>query len=161
MTARVSNHDIDQAAADWAARLDRGALTERENAALQVWLNGDSRNQGAFLRAQAIATMSQSAQALGEGFDPGRFTAAGPGGLGPEMSPPSKMKKADTLRDPSRRKELAWTGAVAEASSLAIFGFSASDAGTVYETGRGGITIIPLQGVSTMFMHTSAKGRVN
>src|SRR3546814_8322129 len=93
MTARVSNHDIDQAAADWAARLDRGALTERENAALQVWLNGDSRNQGAFLRAQAIATMSQSAQALGEGFDPGRFTAAGPGGLGPEMSPPSKMKQ--------------------------------------------------------------------
>src|SRR3546814_2620029 len=107
MTARVSNHDIDQAAADWAARLDRGALTERENAALQVWLNGDSRNQGAFLRAQAIATMSQSAQALGEGFDPGRFTAAGPGGLGPEMSPPSKMKQADPLRDPSRRKALA------------------------------------------------------
>src|SRR3546814_13156878 len=106
MTARVSNHDIDQAAADWAARLDRGALTERENAALQVWLNGDSRNQGAFLRAQAIATMSQSAQALGEGFDPGRFTAAGPGGLGPEMSPPSKMTQADPLRDPSRRTAL-------------------------------------------------------
>src|SRR3546814_10102282 len=70
-------------------------------------------------------------------FDPGRFTAAGPGGLGPEMSPPSKMKQADPLRDPSRRKALAWTGAVAVASSLAVFGFSASAYGTVYETGRG------------------------
>src|SRR3546814_20354017 len=64
--------------------------------------------------------MSQSAQALGEGFDPGRFTAAGPGGLGPEMSPPSKMKQADPLRDPSRRKALAWTGAVARSAERRV-----------------------------------------
>src|SRR3546814_11958289 len=59
------------------------------------------------------------------------------------------------------RKALAWTGAVAVASSLAVFGFSASAYGTVYETGRGEIRLVPLHDGSTMFLNTSSKVRVN
>src|SRR3546814_1232483 len=59
------------------------------------------------------------------------------------------------------RKALAWTGAVAVASSLAVFGFSASAYGTVYGTGRGEIRLVPLHDGSTMFLNTSSKVRVN
>src|SRR3546814_16359551 len=105
--------------------------------------------------------MSQSGKSLVKGCDRGRVTTAGPGGLGPEMRPPSTRKQADPLRDRSRRKAFAWTGAVAVASSLAVFGFSASAYGTVYETGRGEIRLVPLHDGSTMFLNTSSKVRVN
>jgi transmembrane sensor len=43
---------IDEAAADWVIRVDRG-LTEAERSALEHWLAGDARRAGALARAQA------------------------------------------------------------------------------------------------------------
>jgi transmembrane sensor len=41
----------DARAADWVARLDRGELSELEQAALDAWLAADIRNHGAYVRA--------------------------------------------------------------------------------------------------------------
>jgi transmembrane sensor len=44
---------IDAQAAEWAVRVDAGALDQPERDALDVWLAADARHRGAFLRAQA------------------------------------------------------------------------------------------------------------
>lgn len=46
--------DIDAAAADWTARIDRGPLLPEEERDLQAWLSGDRRRFGALARAQAL-----------------------------------------------------------------------------------------------------------
>lgn len=53
--ARRSN-EVDEAAAQWAMRLDRGSLTDQENAELDAWLAADTRHVGALARAEAIWT---------------------------------------------------------------------------------------------------------
>ncbi|HWU96117.1 MAG TPA: FecR/PupR family sigma factor regulator, partial [Sphingomonas sp.] len=73
--ARETSRSIDEQAADWIARLDRGPLSQEESQALDAWLNGDPRRRGAMLRADALAMMSESARALGPQFDPRQFAA--------------------------------------------------------------------------------------
>jgi transmembrane sensor len=75
MTAKTA-HQIDAEAADWAARLDRGPLSAEDEAALQVWLDGDTRALGAFGRMRALALSSERARALGPDFDPASFEPA-------------------------------------------------------------------------------------
>src|SRR5690606_39778932 len=43
-------------AAQWAMRLDRGSLTDQEQAELDAWLAADTRHVGALARAEAIWT---------------------------------------------------------------------------------------------------------
>jgi len=45
---------IDDQAIDWVARHARGGLTPEEQAAFETWYDGDSRHQGAYLRAQGL-----------------------------------------------------------------------------------------------------------
>ncbi len=73
MAERETSRDIDQAASEWTARLDRGPLTPEQDEAFQAWLQGDPRSKGALLRAQALSMRSESAQALGPDFDPAAF----------------------------------------------------------------------------------------
>lgn len=54
MANQETAEDIDAAAMAWVARLDREASNPASQRELEVWLNGDTRRQGAFLRAQAI-----------------------------------------------------------------------------------------------------------
>lgn len=68
--ARETSRSIDEKAADWIARLDRGPLTAEETRALEAWLAGDPRRRGALLRAGSLSTLSESAQALGPHFQP-------------------------------------------------------------------------------------------
>ncbi len=58
---------MDGAAGSWAADTAGG------EEAFQAWLSGDPRSRGALLRAQALSMISESAQALGAGFDPAAF----------------------------------------------------------------------------------------
>ena len=66
--ARETSRSIDEKAADWIARLDRGPLTESEADALEAWLGGDARRRGALLRAASLSTLSESAQAVRQYF---------------------------------------------------------------------------------------------
>ena len=63
-TGHEPAQSIDEAAAIWTARLDRGLTTE-EQAALEHWLAGDARRVGALARARAIWLHADRAGSLG------------------------------------------------------------------------------------------------
>jgi len=144
MAERDTSRDIDQAASDWTARLDRGPLTSGEEDALQAWLGGDPRARGALLRARALSMFSESAQALGDDFDPAAFEEPGP--------PRSRRL--------SRRQALAWTGGAAAAASLVALGVGMPAAGAVISTERGEIRLAPLKDGSTVLLNTASSIRV-
>lgn len=144
MAKRDTSRDIDQAASGWTARLDRGPLTPPEDEAFQAWLSGDPRSRGALLRAQALSLASESAQALGAGYDPAAF----------EDPRPSRRTPM------SRRQALTWTGAAAAVGSLAALSVGVSAAGAVISTEQGEIRLAPLKDGSTVLLNTQTKIRV-
>lgn len=64
MTSLQSAKEIDDEAADWAARVDGRELDADRDVALQNWLAGDPRRAGAFLRAQAAISFLDRGRAL-------------------------------------------------------------------------------------------------
>lgn len=115
---------------------------------MQAWLRGDPRRRGALLRARALSMMSESAQALGPGFDPVAFEAPG--------EAPGRPRFAGL----SRRQALAWTGGVAAAGALAALGVALPAAGAVISTERGEIRLTPLKDGSTVLLNTETRIRV-
>jgi transmembrane sensor len=144
MAERDTSRDIDQAASDWTARLDRGPLTSEDDRAFKAWLSGDPRSRGALLRAQAMSMISESAQALGTDFDPVAF----------EEPRPSRFAGL------SRRQALTWASAAAAAASLAALGVGLPAAGAVISTEQGEIRLAPLKDGSTVLLNTETKIRV-
>lgn len=74
--SRKTAHEIDVAAAEWAARIDAGPLGEEREQALQEWFASDPRCLGAYGRMRAIALTSERARALSPSFNPAEFTPA-------------------------------------------------------------------------------------
>jgi len=143
MAERETSRFIDETAADWIARLDRG-LSEEETQALATWLSGDARRRGALLRAGAVSMLSESAQALGPQFDPARFAAPRP-------------RRSPAV---SRRRLLAWTGAGgALAASAAVLGVAVPAAGAI-TTGLGEVRLVTLEDGSTVMLNTQSSVRV-
>jgi transmembrane sensor len=69
---------IDDAAAEWAARADAGALEPHQAEALEAWLAEDPRHLGAYARASAVLAHFDKAKALGADFDVTREEPAPP-----------------------------------------------------------------------------------
>ncbi|SFK14247.1 FecR domain-containing protein [Caulobacter sp. UNC279MFTsu5.1] len=147
MAERETSRDIDQAASDWTARLDRGPLTPEGEDAFQAWLRGDPRRRGALLRARALSLMSESAQALGPGFDPVAFEA------------PLESRRS-RFAGLSRRQALTWTGGAAAAVAVTALGVGLPAAGAVISTERGEIRLAPLKDGSTVLLNTETRIRV-
>jgi transmembrane sensor len=144
MAERETSRHIDEKAADWIARLDRGRLSGEESEALEAWLRGDPRRRGAMLRADALSMLSESAQALGPDFDPQRFT---------DFTTPARAPI-------SRRKVLAWAGAGGlVAASIVALGISLPAAGAI-ATGLGEVRLVTLDDGSTVMLNTQTRVRV-
>lgn len=141
MAERDTSRDIDQAASEWAARLDRGPLSPDMEATHRAWLASDPRCRGAMLRARALAMLSESAQALGPDFDPESFAQ------------PRRPRL-------SRRQALTWTGAGLAAASLAALGVTTAAAGPMIGTDRGEIRLVPLKDGSTVLLNTDSRIRI-
>ncbi|WP_294028468.1 FecR domain-containing protein [Sphingopyxis sp.] len=138
---RETSRDIDDQAAAWIARRDRGPLSDGEAAALDAWLAGDSRRRGAMLRADAVSMLSESASALGPQFDPQRFAPGEP-------------------RTITRRKMLGWAGGgCAIAASAATLGIVLPAAGAIH-TDLGEVRLVTLDDGSTVMLNTSTSVRV-
>jgi transmembrane sensor len=144
-----SSRDIDEAASDWTARLDRGQLTPGEQAELETWLHGDPRRRGALLRAQAIALKSESARALGSRFDPADF------------APPAPLSAPANKGGISRRRTFIWTGSAIAGATLIALGVGMPAAGTTISTGRGELRLVPLKDGSTVMLNTDTSIRIH
>ncbi|WP_176593833.1 FecR domain-containing protein [Sphingobium sp. EM0848] len=146
MTARETSQDIDNAAADWVARIDRGSLSGDEERVFQAWLKEDARHRGAFLRADALWLRSDSARALGPHFNARDFEEA------PEPHPAPPMV--------TRRRAMVWAGGgAAAAASLVGLGISLPAWGAI-TTRRGEIRRVPLGDGSSVELNTETSLKV-
>lgn len=130
---------IDDAAAAWAAKSDRGWLDPDEQAALEIWLAGDSRRAGAYARVLAVNAHFDRAAALGPGFSAADFEDAGP--------------SAEVGR---RRFMLAGGGAVA-ASIVALAGYGIVAARSTISTGKGDVRRLTLAEGSAITLNTESR----
>ncbi|SFK45205.1 FecR family protein [Caulobacter sp. UNC279MFTsu5.1] len=94
MNSIPSASEIDEEAADWAARVDARGLDVDHDPELRAWLKGDARRAGALLRAQAAISF----------LDRGRALAG--------AAPPVEAVPAER---PSRRALIAGAGGMAAA----------------------------------------------
>ena len=139
MSRRTASADIDDQAAHWAARVDRGPLTTADQARLDLWLALDPRHLGAYARAQAIM-MSVEASADAQQTSP---------------IPPLPRRRVMS------RRGLIWGGAIAAAAGVAgTAGLLSSAAALEYRTGRGEVRLVPLSDGSSMTLNTVTTVRV-
>ena len=157
MTRRETSAEIDETAAQWALRIDDTALGDKEQAALDAWLEGDTPRLGAFVRAQAVLIHARRAKALGPDFDPASFNLdeADSGGA-------VSLAESEPEEDPApglwtRRRMLFGASAVAATGAFAFIMPSREASATIYETGRGESRLLPLQDGSTVTLNTQSK----
>lgn len=138
MSRRTASADIDDQAAQWAARVDRGPLTTAEQARLDLWLALDPRHLGAFARAQAIMV---SVETVAE----------------TRKIPPFAPARRRLLS----RRGLIWGGAaVAAAGAATATGLLSSAAAHEFRTKRGEVRLVPLSDGSSMTLNTETTVRV-
>jgi len=136
-----SNH-IDDMAAGWVAREDRGPLDDGEAVRRDAWLDADPRHRGAYLRAHAVFLRAGRASALGRGF--GQSLHA---------------------RSPRRSWRTRWLRPMATAAVLAMvvvgLRFPPQDMRPVsHETGIGEVLRVPLPDGSIMTLNSDSRVRV-
>jgi len=133
-TIRDSSADIDAVAAAWAARVDRGALSDTDQAALEAWAAQDPRRAGAYAKALAVSAHMDRAQGLGGDFAPADHPTA---------------KAAD------RRRLLATGGLLAAASVVGAVGYGAFSLKGRVTTAKGDIRRAPLADGSAVTLNTA------
>jgi transmembrane sensor len=77
MSTRLTHQEIDQSAADWAARRCNG-LSANDAAALDAWLEVDPRHLGAYMKAEAVLVRLDQAGVAGADALRPAGTYAGP-----------------------------------------------------------------------------------
>ncbi|NKF20798.1 FecR family protein [Solimonas marina] len=145
MVGRNGKPSIDEVAADWVARLDRGSLNAEQSADLEAWLAADARHFGAYARARAVFASFDRAPALGPQFDPAQFLQAN--------------EPRDEVLDSSRRRFVVG-GALAAGLVLGGgVGFAAWRDGR-YSTAIGEVRRVPLADGSVVTLNTATRIKV-
>lgn len=145
------NRAIDLAAAEWAVRLDAGALTADEQVELNAWLAGNARHRGALLHWQAALLDTQRLAALAGHQQP--FVARTRWNLHGARNP-----RTHYSRPASRRWFIA-----ASVMALTVAGGGAwwtLRRTGVYVTDVGEIRRIPLADGSSMVLNTATEATV-
>lgn len=133
---------VDEAAAGWAARMDRGPLSEQDAEGLETWLAGDARRLGALMRARALFQRSESAWSLEPVFNPHAF-----------------RRRTGAS---SRRGFLKWGagGAIAASAGTIVVGYMLT-ATRSYATARGEVRQVPLADGSNLTLNTLSEVKVH
>ncbi len=139
--ARETATEVDQAAAEWAAKVDRG-LSAAEHVQFEAWRAGDVRRPGAYGRMRAISLHAERAAALGPAFEPASF-------------------QTRASRPPASRRALMAAGGFAVV--LAGLGVLAANvlSGQRYQTRKGEVRQIALEDGSVIIMNTASKVAVH
>lgn len=147
MTGREPAQTIDDHAADWASRLDRG-LDETEQRELDSWLASDRRRVGALARARAIWLGAERAQSLGS--------------LITERTTDALMTERSTADEPAqpsrltRRAAMFGGGAMAAALVGAVALPLLHRRDTALRSGLGEIRRLPLEDGSVVTLDTDS-----
>lgn len=146
MTKTETSREIDDIAALWAARLDRGVLGELDEASLNAWLDGDIRRLGALARAQAALVPVAS------------------------LVPVPSLEAAPTISDPEPgditpnrfpRRRIFQISAVT-ALAACVGGLALLPPGLdSYETARGEVRLLPLSDGSVVTLNTGSQIKID
>jgi transmembrane sensor len=136
VTRRETSTDIDQAAAAWVARADRGRLTDAEQAELGAWLTGDLRRQGAFARANAVMARV-------------------------DLASRSRLDTAYAMRAATSRRRLLIGGSLAAAfGGASVLGVRSWSAPLVLQSSKGEVRRVPLPDGSSVTLNTQSRVEV-
>jgi transmembrane sensor len=136
----MANDGNDQEeAARWAIRRDGGALTPDDQTALDTWLAGDERREGALFRAEAVLAYLDQ---------PASSAQADEGGAVPANAGPVQL---------SRRKMLAGGGIGIAAALAGMLTFTLSTSREAFSTAIGEVRRIPLDDGSTATVNTASR----
>src|SRR5690606_15640162 len=138
---RETASQIDDAAASWAAKADRGPLDGDDQAALDTWLSGDSRRLGAYARALAVNAHFDRAAALGPGYSPADFG------------------ESDRAAPIVRRKFMIAGGGALAASVAAFAGYAFIASRSAIVTGKGDLRRVTLAEGSAITLNTDSRIR--
>lgn len=138
---RDTAQQIDQAATDWAAKVDRG-LTSEEQAQLDDWLDGDIRRVGAYGRMRAVALQTERVAALA-----------------PSLRTTGQMR-ADATRLSRRRMLAGGVGVAASVSALGVTGWAWLMQGR-HRTRKGETRQLALPDGSVVTLNTDSEARVH
>lgn len=140
MSKRNASREIEDIAAAWMARCDRGALSPREDEDLRQWLAADPRHLGAWTRAAAIMSHFDRARALGRNYEPAGFAG-----------------NAEQLQNPLRRRFFWLGGGIAAAAAAGVVGFSLlPKSGKRFSTRTGEILRVALQDGSNITLNSAS-----
>ena len=137
------NKKIDQEAAQWVVRQDRGALTADEERRFEVWMAADVRHRGSYHRARAIFLHYDRAAALGPDFDPDSFAS-----------------KSQLFSSPTTRRRALIGGAAAASIAIAI-GLTFNFGAVKYETKIGELRTVVLSDGSVATLNAASILEVN
>lgn len=140
---RETSQDIDRAAAEWVARMDRAPLSASEAEELTKWLAADRRRRGALIRARALWMRSESARALGPQYEPENFQPAA-------AAPPVER----------RRPLMRWSGALAASLVVVVMLVATLQMPTAYATAKGEMRTVPLGDGTTVTLNTDTHIKV-
>jgi transmembrane sensor len=143
MPDREQARNIDDVATAWAAKVERG-LTAAEQSELHIWLEGDTRRLGAFVRAQAAWIHAERAAALGKMPEPRE-----------EAITEDQPQEDAGMQKASRRLVLAGGGALAASAAAAYL--VGVDRFRTLESGIGEIRHIALPGGTTLTLDTDTR----
>jgi len=142
MQRHETSEEVDRAAADWAARLDRGPLSPAEQATLDDWASADPRRFGALARALAILA-SFDAEADVEAQDD-----------------PKPTRAARRAREMARRDFFYGGAAAAAVGAISLGATWAYDGRGQYRTAKGEVRSVPLADGTVMWMNTDTAVKV-
>lgn len=153
MQERETSKDIERAAAEWVARMDRAPLTASEAEALTEWLARDRRRRGAFIRARALWMRSESARALGPHYDPVQFQPSAPTGTEVSSGPHS-------IPAERRRPMMKWSGVIAASLVVVVMLMATLQMPTAYATAKGEMHTVPLEDGTTVTLNTDTRIKI-
>ncbi len=142
MARRETSSEIDDAAADWLARMDRAPLSDVDRLLFQAWIDGDVRRRGAFARAKAVMAHADRARALRSGA--------------------VVLDQDMPVRAPSTsRRDLFWgVAAAASVAGIAVLGGTALLQPRRLSTAKGEVRRVPLPDGSSVTLNTASIIRV-
>lgn len=145
-----TSREIDDQAAEWAAKTEYGQLSATDEAALDRWLSADPRHLGAFAKARAVTVHMRRAKALGPEFDPSGF------------SEQAETSTNFVAKNVSRRRFVVNSGIAASVAALGVGGIAWRIWGRkTYSTTIGETRIVPLQDGSVVTLNTNTEVAVN
>lgn len=165
MMSTDRTNEIQETAGEWLARRHSGKWTEREQYALDRWIDESVHHRVAYLRLEHVWRQAGRLQALGAGVHsdrpppPGQWNLtpffgealAQPGDGAPKKTAPRSRPRSRTYAVAASLLGLALVGA-------AIFGLR--PAGRLYETDVGAIASVPMVDGSKVTLNSGSQLRV-